>query len=100
MMSLTCTRGAPAMKSSAANVSAFIFSALPITRETSGISANAFGSICAAQPVTMIEADPEMPARLVDEINGGGKKSISREEQQATVAEAMLAFLSYTDPVA
>ena len=31
---------------------------------------------------------------------GDGVASISREEQQATVAEAMLAFLSYTDPVA
>ena len=31
---------------------------------------------------------------------GDGIASISREEQQATVAEAMLAFLSYTDPVA
>lgn len=31
---------------------------------------------------------------------GDGVASISREEQQATTAEAMLAFLSYTDPVA
>ena len=31
---------------------------------------------------------------------GDGVASITREEQQATAAEAMLAFLSYTDPVA
>jgi len=31
---------------------------------------------------------------------GDGVASISREEQQATTAEAMLAFLSYTDPIA
>lgn len=31
---------------------------------------------------------------------GDGVASITRKEQQATAAEAMLAFLSYTDPVA
>ena len=34
------------------------------------------------------------------EQEGDGVASISREEQQATTAEAMLAFLSFTDPVA
>jgi hypothetical protein len=32
------------------------FSALPITRSTSGMAANAAGSICAAQPVTTSRA--------------------------------------------
>ena len=55
MMSFTSTRGlSPRLK--LRNVSARIFSALPMTASTSGMSAKRSGSICAAQPVTMMRA--------------------------------------------
>ena len=53
MMSLTCTRRLSATPRPR-NVCACIFSALPITRSISGMAAKRSGSICAAQPVTMI----------------------------------------------
>src|SRR3546814_13054672 len=50
MMSPTTTGAA------ASQASAVSFSALPITRSTSGIAAKLVGSICAAHPVTAIRA--------------------------------------------
>ena len=52
MMSLTCTGASFAGRKLAGS----IFSTLPTTRSTSGIAAQAPGSICAAQPVTTIRA--------------------------------------------
>ena len=55
MMSLTMTRGLPATLK-ARNVSARIFSALPMTASTSAMPAKRPGSTWAAQPVTTMRA--------------------------------------------
>jgi hypothetical protein len=59
MMSLTIVFGAPSIAKAArasAQPAPDSFSPLPSTRSASGIAAKASGSVCAAQPVTMILA--------------------------------------------
>ena len=51
MMSPTATRSPSSVQDRGSS-----FSALPMTRSTSGIAANTSGSICAAQPVTTMRA--------------------------------------------
>jgi hypothetical protein len=81
MMSSTCTRSVSPIRSgaSAAQVAGCIFSALPITRSTSGMAAKVAGSVCAAQPVTMIRAvrvvapqPPDLLPRLAHRLGGHG----------------------------
>ena len=69
MMSLTATRGLSA-RLKPRKVSACIFSALPMTRSTSGMSAKRSGSIWAAQPVTMRRALRVLALELADGLRG------------------------------